>query len=80
MVLATAPRRIVLGGGVLEARPALRAEVRQALATGLGGYLDPGRVLGDLERYVVAPGLGALSGPLGALALAADAHAGAPAA
>jgi hypothetical protein len=28
-----------------------------------------------VDRYVVPPGLGALAGPLGALALAAEAHA-----
>jgi hypothetical protein len=37
-------------------------------------------MVGDIDRYVVVPGLGALAGPLGALALAADAHAASAAA
>lgn len=39
----------------------------------LNGYIDLERLTGGLERYVIPPGLGALAGPLGALALAADA-------
>ena len=38
-------------------------------------YLDLEDLTGGIEQYVVSPGLGALAGPLGALALAADAHA-----
>jgi len=42
-----------------------------------GGKLTRARVSfglsGDLDQYVIAPGLGALAGPSGALALAADA-------
>jgi hypothetical protein len=38
----------------------------------LGG-LDLDELTGDIDRYVVSPGLGSLAGPLGALALAADA-------
>ncbi len=33
----------------------------------------PGPWLGGVDGYVAAPGLGPLAGPLGALALAADA-------
>lgn len=39
----------------------------------LNGYIDLERLTGGLERYVIPPGLGTLAGPLGALALAADA-------
>jgi predicted NBD/HSP70 family sugar kinase len=38
---------------------------------------SPTEMAGDIDRYIVAPGLGPLSGPLGSLALAADAHAAA---
>lgn len=73
LVLATAPHRILLGGGVLEARPALLAVVREQLLQSLQGYLRLDELVGDLERYIAVPGLGAMSGPLGALALAGDA-------
>jgi fructokinase len=73
LVLATAPRRILVGGGVIEARPALLESVRRELLSSLGGYLDLGALAGSIDRYVAAPGLGPLAGPLGALALAADA-------
>ena len=73
MVLATGPQRIFIGGGVLESRPALLVRVRQKLRESLKGYVEIDELGADLDRYVVAPGLGALAGPLGALALAADA-------
>jgi fructokinase len=43
------------------------------MLSSLGGYLDLGALAGSIDRYVVPPGLGPLAGPLGALALAADA-------
>jgi len=73
LVLATAPRRILVGGGVIEARPALLAKIRRQLLASLNDYLDLERLAGSIDRYVVPPGLAALAGPLGALALAADA-------
>jgi fructokinase len=75
MVLATAPRRILVGGGVVQARPQILGYVRRLLIESLNGYLDLEELSGGIDRYVVPPGLGALAGPLGALALAADAHA-----
>ncbi len=72
LVLATAPRRILVGGGVVEERPELFRLMRRHLLESLNGYLDLGGLTGDLDLYVVPPGLGALAGPLGALALAAD--------
>jgi fructokinase len=75
IVLATAPRRIIMGGGVVQARPQLIGHVRQLLTQSLNGYLDLEELTGGVDRYVVPPGLGALAGPLGALALAAEAHA-----
>jgi fructokinase len=77
LVLGTAPRRIMLGGGVMQARPGLLPQVRVQLLDSLAGYIDLERQAGPLEQYVVAPGLGPLAGPLGALALAADARHGA---
>lgn len=73
LVLATAPRRILVGGGVVQERPQLLARMRRQLIESLNGYLDLDRLAGNIDRYVVPPGLGSLAGPLGALALAADA-------
>jgi fructokinase len=72
LVLATAPRRVLIGGGVVQARPYLLERARAALRSSLAGYRYA-RELEDLESYVAPPGLGALAGPLGALALAAEA-------
>jgi fructokinase len=73
VVLATSPRRIFIGGGVAEARPDLLIQVRQHLRRSLNGYLELDELGAGIDRYIVPPGLGALAGPLGALALAADA-------
>jgi fructokinase len=72
IVLATAPRRILIGGGVTESRPELLGCVRRQLVESLNGYLSLDELTGGIDRYAVAPGLGALAGPLGALALAAN--------
>ena len=74
IVLATAPRRIILGGGVTQSRPELLVQVRKLLLQSLNGYLALEQLTGPIEQYVVAPGLGSLAGPLGALALATDAY------
>jgi fructokinase len=73
LVLATAPRRILIGGGVMESRPALLEHVRRGLTLSLNGYVDLQALAGPIGQYVVSPGLGQFAGPLGALALAADA-------
>jgi fructokinase len=75
MLLATAPQRILIGGGVMERRPELLLRVREMFVGSLNGYLDLEDLTGGTDHYVVPPGLGPLAGPLGALALAADAHA-----
>src|SRR6185437_3640342 len=76
VVLATAPLRIMIGGGVVQGRPELLARVRKHLVDSLNGYLRIEELSGGIDAYIVPPGLGTLAGPLGALALAADAHAG----
>jgi fructokinase len=73
LVLTTAPRRILVGGGIAEARPELFGLMRRQLVQSLNGYIDRPEVSDDIDRFVAAPGLGALAGPLGALALAANA-------
>jgi fructokinase len=72
IVLATAPRRILIGGGVTEAHPELLQRIRIELVESLNGYLKLEKLAGGIESYAVPPGLGSRAGPLGALALAAD--------
>jgi fructokinase len=73
LVLATAPRRILLGGGVIEARPELLAGLRRELASSLNGYVQHEELGAGIQSYVSTPSLGSRAGALGALALAADA-------
>jgi fructokinase len=74
IVLATAPRRIILGGGVTQSRPELLSQVRALLLQSLNGYVALEELAGPIGHYIVAPGLGSRAGPLGALALATDAY------
>jgi fructokinase len=73
LVLTYAPRRILIGGGVALANPALFPRLRSHLQASLGDYLDLDRLAGGLDALIVPPGLGALVGPSGALAVAAQA-------
>jgi fructokinase len=73
LVLATAPRKILIGGGVMNAQLHLFERIREHLKTSLNGYIDTDELEGGLANYVAPPRLGALAGPMGALALAADA-------
>ena len=72
MVLTTAPQRILLGGGVM-AQAHLFDRIQQELKRSLNGYVEAPQLGQGISQYVVPPGLGAMAGPLGALALAADA-------
>jgi fructokinase len=74
-LLVLSPRRIVVGGGIVESRADwLLPMVRRELAALLGGYI-PRAELGDgLDRFLVAPGLRETSPAIaGALALAGQA-------
>ena len=72
LVVTVSPQRIVMGGGVMS-QARLLAPIRQRMRHWLGGYIDRIEVIGDIDQYVVAPGLGDQAGVLGALALAIDA-------
>ncbi len=72
LVLTLSPRRIVLGGGVMN-QTRLLPMIRPRLQHWLGGYLNRDELLGDIESFVVPPRLGAQAGILGALALALQA-------
>ena len=69
LVCSTAPEVILLGGGVIEGQPHLLGRAEAMLADSLAGYV----ALPAERPYIRAPGLGAMAGPLGAIALAMDA-------
>lgn len=69
LVLTLSPQRIVLGGGVMQ-HARLFAPVRERAQHWLGGYIARDDVEAGIDRYIVPPGLGELSGILGALRLA----------
>jgi len=73
LVLSLSPQRILIGGGVARGQPGLFPRIRARLRASLNGYLDIEQLEDGLEEFIVPPGLGALAGPLGALAVAADA-------
>jgi len=75
LTLAFVPRRILIGGGVVLARPELFPRIRAALRASLGGYLELQQLEAGLDEFIVPPGLGAMAGPMGALAIAAEARA-----
>jgi len=66
---ALSPRRIVLGGGVMQ-QPGLLALVRSNVLKLLNRYLQSPVILDKMDDYIVAPSLGHRSGVLGAIALA----------
>jgi fructokinase len=74
MVLTTAPQRIFLGGGVMSAQAHLFERIRDELKRSLNRYVEGTELESGLGQYLVPPGLGTMAGPLGALALAADAE------
>ncbi len=67
--LTTAPKRIIIGGGV-GSNPQVLASARKQLLVRLGGYLTDLDSAKTLEPYLAPPSLGAQSGVLGAIALA----------
>lgn len=77
LVATVAPQRILVGGGVVTGHPHLFPRMRHLLLSSLNGYLHIPEMQDDIEHYLAPPGLGILAGPLGALAVAADALTGA---
>lgn len=73
LVLTTAPERIVIGGGVPGRQPQLLPLIRRRLVESLAGYAQGARIAAAVDGFVVPPTLGGRAGPLGAIALAADA-------
>ena len=71
LILNYSPRRIVVGGGVMQ-REALFPLVRRKVQQFLNGYVHSPQILESIDQYIVPPALGNQSGVLGAIALARD--------
>ena len=69
IVCVAAPRRIVIGGGVVSGQTHLLPRIEPLLRDSLAGYMHPPTP----GAYVTAPGLGDDAGPLGPIALASGA-------
>lgn len=75
VMVALSPRRIILGGGVMQSGHLL-PKVRTEFVRLLNGYVRHRLVTTDVDELIVPPGLGGESGVLGALALAEQAAKG----
>lgn len=69
LICSLSPQRIILGGGVMS-QPWLLPQVRARTLELLQGYVQSPAILEQIDQYIVAPGLGAQAGVLGAFALA----------
>lgn len=69
LVTLAAPERFAIGGGVIGAREHLFPRIRAALAANMGGYGSLAAYAGQLNSRLGPPGLGALAGPMGAVAM-----------
>lgn len=72
LMLSFSPRRIVLGGGVMQ-RSFLFPLIRQKVPECLGDYLNYPIISESMENFIVSPALGNQAGVLGAIALAKQA-------
>lgn len=70
LMITSLPQRILIGGGVAIGQPQLLPMIRKRLAASIGGYGAALALAGPMADYVVHPALGAMAGPLGAIALA----------
>jgi len=72
-VCTLSPRRIILGGGVME-RLSLFPRIHRELQSLLNGYVQAPQITTYIDRYVVPPAFGPRAGLIGALALASLLH------
>lgn len=70
-ILVLAPKRIVIGGGVMQ-KSSMFPAVRKKVQEQLNGYINNDIVLNRIDEYIVPPALGGRSGMLGAIALIMD--------
>ena len=68
-ILTLSPKRIILGGGVMQ-RGFLLPRVRYRVCELLNGYVASKEILENISQYIAPPGLGNQSGSMGAIALA----------
>lgn len=69
LICTLSPRRLVLGGGVMQ-HSGLLAAVRLKVLQVLNNYVRSEAIQEHIQQYIVAPALGARAGVLGAIALA----------
>jgi len=69
LVVVAAPERIAIGGGVIGTRHFLFPRLRTQLASSIAGYGTLSSYAGQLNERLGPPGLGALAGPMGAIAM-----------
>ena len=70
-VCTLSPKRIVIGGGVMQ-RTFLFPMIRRELRDLLNGYIPKREMLEELDKFIVPPQLGNHSGVLGAILLAKE--------
>jgi fructokinase len=68
-VLTLSPKKIILGGGVMQ-REFLFSKVRRRVRELLNGYVASKSLMENIDDYILPPGLGNQAGSLGAIALA----------
>lgn len=76
LTVTLCPRRILLGGGVMQ-QPHLFPMIRKQFRDLMNSYIRRREVMEDVDDYIQPPGLGSRSGILGALVLAQNALSGA---
>ena len=70
-ICTLSPQRIILGGGVME-QPQLMPLIREKTLASLNGYVQAGKILDQIDEYIVPVGLAGKAGVLGAFVLAAQ--------
>jgi fructokinase len=68
LILTLSPRRVILGGGLME-QVHLFTMIRQNVVEILHGYIQAESITRDIDSFIVPPGLGKQAGLLGAMAL-----------
>jgi len=68
-ICTLSPRRIILGGGVMEQKQLFQL-IHKRVNHMLNRYIQSPEILGNINHYIVPPALGKNAGVLGAIALA----------